>query len=349
MKKISVTRISALFLILLSLMWIFNGCKKDTDGSPDVPAGTPVFESITPTEGPVTTMLTLKGQGLGQIVSIIFDMNNAPAVINPNLNTETSILFRVPDTAFRGQQNIILTNVDGKTLAVPFDVLAYSIVNSAFPTDFQSGSTITLTGNNLDVCTKVLLEGTTDEAEILSSSLNTAVIKMPTSDVNKCRLVLTSAAGDRTTDLIFINIDKALPVFTDGLMNGFESWSWGGTFETSSDYAVTGTSSMKAAYDPAGTWGGLQLGNGGSINVTEYRYFTFWVRGADVEKKMQFWINWADQKVDVVIPAGVWTYYKYDLITDYPTIDKTMVNNITFQMYEEGHTVYFDNIVFIKE
>jgi hypothetical protein len=76
----------------------------------------------------------------------------------------------VPDTAYGGNQNITLTNVDGKSVTVPFRVLAYPVVSSAFPTDFQAGSTVTLTGSNLDDVTSVVINGTTDAATIVSKT-----------------------------------------------------------------------------------------------------------------------------------------------------------------------------------
>lgn len=102
---------------------------------------------------------------------------------------------------------------------------------------------------------------------------------------------------------------------------------------------------MKAAFDPGGSWGGMQLGNGGSINIAPYKYFSFWVKGADVDKNFQFWLNWGNQKV-ITVPANKWTYFRYELATNYPGV--TSVNNVTFQIVEAGKTVYFDNIMFIK-
>lgn len=345
MKKIS-AYISLLSVILFAIAVTFSACKKDTDGSPDISAGTPVLSTVAPTAGAGGAVVTVTGTGLGKIVSIVFENGSVPATFQPNLNTETAIIFRVPLLAEGGNQNIILTNIEGKTLSVPFEVLLPPAITSVFPTDFQAGSTVTITGNNLADVTDVVINGTTDAATIVSKTLTQLVITMPASEVNTGKLAITNVAGTTVTDQVFVNVDKAITVFTDQLNNGFESWSWGGTFEPSTDFIVSGTKSMKAAFDPTGTWGGMQLGNGGSINIADYRYFSFWIKGADIEKKFQFWINWGNQK-QIVVPAGVWTYFRYDLITEFPGV--TDVNNVTFQIYDEGHTVYFDNIIFYKD
>ena len=170
---------------------------------------------------------------------------------------------------------------------------------------------------------------------------------MPASGVNRAKLKLTNLTGDRTTDMEFVNVAKAATVFSEQLDNGFQNWGWGGSFDASVDGPgiITGAKGMKAAFDPAGTWGGMQLG-GGAINLSGYKYFTFWVKGADVDKNVQFWINWVGNPRVITVPANKWTYFRYTLATDFPTI--TAVDNVTFQMFDNGKTIYFDNIMFVK-
>jgi hypothetical protein len=278
------------------------------------------------------------------MVTIVFDKNNVPAPFYTTLNTETAIVFRVPDTAFGGPQNIVFTNSDGKKLTVPFKVLAYPGVTGAFPTDFDQNSLITLTGSNLDDVNKVEIDGTTEVASIISQSRHQMVIKMPASSVNRAKLKLTNLTGSRLTDMEFVNVAKATTVFSEQLDNGFQDWGWGGTFTPSTEALITGGKAMKAAFDPAGTWGGMQLGGGG-ITLTTHKYFTFWVKGADIDKNVQFWINWNNQKV-ITVPANKWTYFRYELATQFPGV--TSVDNVTFQIFEGGKTLYFDNIMFVK-
>lgn len=334
-----------LFLLLAIVSVLVMGCEKDSDGSPDIKTGAMSSGTINPSSAAGGEVITLTGTGIGQVRSIVFDKNNVPAPFLSTLNTDANLVFRVPDTAFGGPQNVIFTNADGKTLSVPFSVIALPNVTAAFPTDFEAGTQVTLTGNNLDDVTTVVLDGTTDACTIVSQTRKQMVITMPLSSSDRAKLKLTNASGVRITDMEFVNVSRAITVFTEQLNNGFENWGWGGTFTASADDKITGTSSMKAAYDPAGSWGGMQLGNSGSIDVTPYRYFSFWVKGADVDKNFQFVINWANQKV-ITVPANKWTYFRYELATNYPGL--TTVNNVTFQIVDAGKTVYFDNIMFIK-
>ncbi|MBL7743374.1 MAG: IPT/TIG domain-containing protein [Chitinophagaceae bacterium] len=346
MKSIIVKTLTKLSLLLLTVSVILISCEKDGDGSPDMSAGAMSSGTIAPNSAAGGEVITLTGSGIGQIRSIVFDKNNVPAPFTSTLNTETNLVFRVPDTAFGGPQNIIFTNSEGKTLSVPFSVIALPNITSAFPTDFEAGTTVTIKGNNLDDVTSVVLEGTTNAATIVSKTRKQLVITMPASNVDRAKLKITNLSGERLTDMDFVNVSKALTVFTDQLNNGFENWGWGGTFAASADDKITGASSLKAAFDPGGSWGGLQLGNGGSINITGYKYFGFWVKGADIDKNVQFWLNWGNQKV-ITVPANKWTYFRYELATQYAGVSMS-INNVTFQIFEAGKTLYFDNIMFFK-
>ncbi len=332
--------------LLLSVALIFSSCKKDTDGSPEANPGNPVFQSVSPTEAPGGTVVTVSGTGLGDIRSITFSNNDVPAGVTSTLNTDTHILFRVPDTAYGGNQNIVITNSEGKSISVPFKVIALPIVSTAWPSDFQSGSTVTLTGNNLDDVTDVVIDGTSDAATIVSKERKKLVVQMPSSNVINGKLKITNLSGTSVTTQVFINVDKAVQIFTDELKNGFESWSWGGVYEASAEAFVTGTKSMKAAYD-AGGWGGLQLGNPGSVDASASRYLTFWAKGADVDFDVQVTVNWGPWYV-FTVPANTWTYFKVDLLTA-GWSGLNAVNNVTFQIMGAEKTFYFDNIMFIKE
>lgn len=333
-----------LLICVLGASAIISSCKKDTDGSPGIQPGTPVAEALKPDSAAGGSLLTLQGSGLGDMRSIVFENNNVPAAFYSTLNTETALVFRVPDTAYGGPQNIIFTNSAGKTLTVPFKVLAYPNVTTAFPTDFQQGTMVTLSGNNLDDVVRVVVDGTSDEATIISKSKKELTISMPSSAITRGYLRITNASGDLVTTQEFVNVATATTVFSEQLDNGFQNWGWGGNFAASDEAFITGNKGMKAAYDASGSWGGMQLG-GGAISLAGHKYFTFWAKGADVDKNVQFWLNWGNVKV-ITVPANKWTYFRYELAVAYPGV--TSVDNVTFQIFDAGKTIYFDDIMFVK-
>lgn len=346
MKKILSFRFSFLPILLLALAFVYTSCEKDTDGSPENKPGNPVFTSVSPVEGAGGSVVTVTGTGLGDIRSIIFSKNRIPTTIMSTLNTSSHVIFRVPTEAYGGDQNIVIINSNGDSIQVPFNVIALPVVTEVFPTDFQAGSTVTITGNNLDDVSSVVIDGTTDAATIVTQTRKSLVITMPASTTEKGKLRITNLSGPYVTTATFVNIDLAKAVFVDALVNGFESWSWGGDYAPSTNEFVTGTSSMRAAFD-AGGWGGMQLGNGGSLDITGCKSFAFWAKGAAEDFDVQVTLNWAEW-VSFTIPASKWTYFKYDLASIPGWAGLTSINNVTFQIKGADKTFYFDNIVFIK-
>jgi hypothetical protein len=350
MKNKKITRLSFLTVFIFILAALISSCIKDTDGAPKLSAGNPVLISVSPTEASGGSLVTIVGSGLGDIRSVVFSLNDVPTSINSTLNTESSLLIRVPDTAYGGPQNIILTNNAGKTLEVPFNVIALPIISKVFPTEFQAGSKITITGNNLDDVSSVVIDGTTDEATIVSKTRKSMVITMPASNVDNGNLSLTNVSGTTVTSQVFVNIDKTRQVITDAYMNAFESWSWGGAYSISTDYAYTGTSSLKAAYD-AGGWGGLQIGSNTPMDVTGFSTFSFWVYGAnnDPSVKVQVKLNGVNDWKEFSVPSNTWTHITYDLFATWPGIaPNNTIGLIAYQLKGASQTIYFDNIVFVK-
>lgn len=96
MKNIINKKIALLPMLTIALALAFSSCKKDSDGSPDVKPGTPVFESITPNTGAGGVLVTLQGTGLGDMQAVIFEKDSIPAYLMSTLNTETAVMFRVP-------------------------------------------------------------------------------------------------------------------------------------------------------------------------------------------------------------------------------------------------------------
>ncbi|MDF2188836.1 IPT/TIG domain-containing protein [Paraflavitalea sp. CAU 1676] len=319
---------------------VFTACEKGKDAG----RANPKADKLDPTKASGGTVLTLTGTDLAEIRSIVFGNGSVPAPFNPNFNTENAVIFRVPDTANGGDQDITFTNVDGKTFKVPFSVVALPKVSTAYPVDFQTGSTITLTGGNLESVSKVLLEGTTAEATIVSKEKKKLVITMPAATVNTCKLVITNTSGTSTTTQVFTNVDAAYGVFKDALHPDWEDWSWSLTNAPFTADKITGTASMQAAY--SGAWGGMQLHAKVKANLAPYKFVTFWIKGADVEKKFKFNFNWTNDQT-VTVPPNVWTYYKFDL-SIFKNAGVAELETFVMQINDDPKTLYFDNILLVK-
>jgi len=360
MRSIISARFTSLLTTALFATFVFIACKKDSDGSPGAKAGNPTATAIQPDSAAGGAVITLTGSGLGQMRSIVFSKNNVPATFQPNLNTETSIVFRVPDTAYGGPQNIIFTNVDGKQLSVPFRVIAKPKITGVSNYNFTTGSKLVLTGTNLADVTSVVFTGTSTAITIDSQNRNRMVITMPATTLARSTLDLTNVSGTTTTTEEFVSLENNFIIYADGFGpgaygSGVQSWSWSTTVSEVTDPVKTGTRALKAEYQNGGlslflgsNWGSPQL------NFTDFhnprpRYLSFWARNpgtAPVTILIQpdggaGSFN-ATGQASVSLPANdQWTYFKID----YPFTGNFARLNIRVQT---NATVFFDDIIWIK-
>ena len=356
MKKIINKKVALLPVLLIVLALAIGSCVKDSDGSPDIKAGTPAFESITPESGAGGVLVTLKGTGLGDMNAIIFEKDSVSTYLMSTLNTENVLMFRVPAEAAGGNQNIIFINSEGKTLLVPFNVLAFPQINTASNYDFVTGTQITLTGTNLNDVTKVVLTGTTDEATIVSKTKKQLVINMPATTIGRSTLDITNVTGLTTTTLEFVSITNNFIVYADAygpgaFGGGVQSWSYGCNVSESAQDAKTGTKCLKVDY----TDGGLSLWLGSDTWSTGHwftdfytpAYITFWAKGGG--KDVSILIkgdgppNAPPDSKTVSVPADVWTYFKipHFIPGTYGRLN-LIISGTT------GRTVYFDDILYVK-
>jgi hypothetical protein len=349
-------------LIVLAAAWVLGiqACKKDRDGSPDIDAGNPVAENLTPSTAPGGTLLTLTGTGLGDIRKIIFDKDSVPAPFQPTLNTENAIIFRVPDTVSGGPQNIVLTNSDGKILLVPFTGLAFPSVAVVSNYNFIAGTEITLSGNNLETVSKVELNNSTDQATIVSKAKKQLVIKMPATTVVRTALNITNVTGTITTTQEFVNLNQAYQIFTDDYGAGFGNASWGDAAEISTAEFKSGTKSLGKKY-AKGNWHLIGIAHSGpGIDLDPaYKFLTVWVKGASRDYSLYITTDkttdggWDDfpepNKIDV--PANVWTYFKIPLSTLDLWAKGTPFKQIGFRIQgpdAQDETFYIDDLLLVK-
>ncbi|HEY8897794.1 MAG TPA: IPT/TIG domain-containing protein [Niastella sp.] len=349
------------FFIVLVATWVFalQACKKDSDGMPDMESGNPVATGLTPSTAAGGTLLTLTGTGLGDMRKIVFDKDSVPAPFYTTLNTETAVIFRVPDTISGGPQNIVLTNGAGRQLLVPFTGLAFPSVTAVSNYDFVAGTELTLTGNNLETVSKVVLGTGTDQATIVSKSKKKLVIKMPATTIARAALNITNVTGTTTTTQEFVNIDQAYKVFTDDYGAGFENGSWGDAAFVSTAEFKSGAKSIGKKYQK-GNWHLIGLSNWGSgvAQNADYKYLTVWIKGAS--RDYSLWVmsdkitggygSFLDAN-KINVPANVWTYFKLPLSTINLWATGTTFNQLGFRIQgpdAQDETFYFDDVLLVK-
>ncbi|AFD07541.1 IPT/TIG domain-containing protein [Solitalea canadensis] len=344
-------------LIVIASVSVMQSCTQEAEPAAEASAN-PKADKLDPGSAKGNEVLTLTGSGLGEITSIVFDKGDVPAPFNPVYNTDKSLIFRVPDTANGGEQNIIITNKIGKQFSVPFNVIALPLVSTVSNYNFVEGTQITLSGNNLEDVSSVVLNGSSDEATIVSKNKKQLVIKMPASNANTVSLVITNPTGPITTTQEFVNLDKAFKIFADNYENGFENGSWGPA-EVSSEYIKSGSKSFKATYNK-GNWSadGFANWNAGCAYSPDFKYLSFWVKGASADYVLYITGDQraggygnSDRSAPIVIPANVWTYFKIPLSSLGLWAKGNTFKQLGFWIEgpdKQNESFYFDDVIFVK-
>ena len=88
---------------------------------------------------------------------------------------------------------------------------------------------------------------------------------------------------------------SSLSVFSDQFDNGFQNKGWSGVFVKANEEKKSGDYGLKAAYFPEKEWGTMKLVASEPISISDYNYLSFWVKGADTDKKITIFINGASE------------------------------------------------------
>jgi hypothetical protein len=331
-------------ICIFAFATVLVSCKKNNSGSIHPNA-------ISPDSAAGNAVLTITGSGLSNIQSITFDNGNVPAPFNPEFNTDGAILFRVPDTANGGAQNIVLTNAAGQSAKISFRVIALATVSSASVNgstgfEFYKGTQLTLTGNNLNTVTNVVIDGTTDKATIVSQTKSTLVLTMPSSAVTSAKLDITNSSGTIVTQQSFVDVDNAYQWFAENNYGpGVQDWSWDNS-SVDSGVSILGTHSLLEKYS-SGSWSALSFHAGSPVTASNYNLYTFWIRGGAVSEQVDISSEDGGNTLTITVPPSVWSYYTIPING---FINGVMVNRMDFKMHgpNTNDSVYYDEVIFSK-
>lgn len=341
--------------IFFAGMLLIASCTKDVKINPSP-------NKIEPGEGAGNAVITLTGTDLKNVQVITFDNGNVPAPFNPNFNTNEALVFRVPEDANPGDQNIIFTTSSGYQFSIPFKVLAVPTLVSSSINEWQAGDTITIYGNYLGTTTNVIM--TEDPAaviEILSATPDALQIKMPASTAKSTKLQVTNEAGSSTTLFVFYNIDLAFKIFTDSYFNGFADGSWGDPGVINTAQKKGGTASVSKNYQ-RGNWHLLQFvdwGSGISFDP-DYKTFSVWIRGGSQDYTLYLTTDTrdaafgnGDQSTPLEVPANTWKYFEFpaSVLGSKWTGGIAPLKQIGFWIKgpeAQDETFYFDNVLIFK-
>lgn len=354
---------TALVLVVLIAITatLFVSCRKEISPITS-PTANPSIIKIEPALGAANTVLTISGNGLGDVKTIYFDKDSVPSGFNPVFNTDGSLIFRVPLNAVPGQQNIVFTNGLGVKFSVPFNVLGLANISNVSNYNFVTGSILTLTGKNLDDVSAVRFHGSTEVATIIAKTPTTLQIQMPATSLYRTTLDISNTAGTITTSQEFVSLTNNFKFFADGFENGEQDASWGDAGAISTTEFKTGTASFGKNFQ-GGNW--HQMGFGwNTITNNNYKYLSFWMKGGTAD--LPLWISTAtsangfasfNDNAKIIVPAGVWTYFKLPLNELNLWATGTGFNQIGWRIQgpggdrpgsNAGEKLYLDDVMLVK-
>ena len=237
----------------LMMLLILSSCEEE---------GPPIVDSFTPDSGFEKTLITVEGSNFENLVSINFN-EGIPADFNPSFGTSSALLFRVPENAPLGQNNVVITTETGE-VSFPFTVTLEAPAISDFnPKSANEGEMVYIIGKNFFEPLVVLFEDSL-AGNIIYSDPDSLVVEVPPG-VERGRIKVKANGGFSLTGEFFFSTTELLVNDFDG--NGVRSetdkWLFYGSINENASTAifdtdpigVDGTQFMKiSGTDPGSIW-----------------------------------------------------------------------------------------------
>lgn len=258
------------FLFALCICLSISSCEK---------AGAPSVATHMPDFGPPQTLITVEGAEFTDLVSINFN-EGVRADFNPSFGTENALLFRVPDDAPLGDNQITITTETGE-ISFPFRVtLEAPRVTDFNPKSANEGETIYILGENFFEPLVVLFEDSI-AGNIIYNDPDSLVIEVP-AGVERGRIKVKANGGESlTAELFFSTSDILVNDFDgNGVRGETDKWLYYGNINENADNAVIDSESESfdgskflkiSGTDPGSIWiGGTESH---SFDVADFTVF----------------------------------------------------------------------------
>jgi hypothetical protein len=236
-------------------------------GTPFTVVRAPVLSSLSPTRGAVGSPLTLTGANIGTVTTVIFNSGGDGNVSAITVLSPSSVRVVVPEGALTGR--IGVANEAGVATSATDFVLTPRLVSMS-PARALPGSSVTLSGFNLDGATAVRFGAVTGNVAAGNPGQLTAVVPL---NAVTGKVGVTTPTGTTTsaTDLIVIRQpaitsfsptmgpEGTLVTLTGANLAGVNQVAFHGTPVAA--ITILSASSIRVAVPPGTTTGKLAIGN----------------------------------------------------------------------------------------
>ena len=174
---------------------------------------------------------------------------------------------------------------------------------------------------------------------------------MPASTVPSAKISITNDAGTSTSSFSLINMDMQRKLFTEDYGSGVQDWSWTTSHSNSTDFAIGGATSLKQNF-AAGGFQGVSFHTDNIESFADYQSLSFWAKGGADDNTIKVSpdavASGTGATVTLTVPANVWTHLVVPI--------STLGSGVTCQRFNfqidgpvNGQTIYFDNVILIKQ
>jgi hypothetical protein len=291
----------------------------------------PVATGISPNPIKHADNLTITGTNLDLAKGIIF--TGVPAAVTSFVSqTPTQLVVKVPGGARQGKVTLVAASgVTTETTAQLTMILP--AVTAITPNPVAQEGTVTITGSNLNLVNAIGFTGVANKVTTFVSQSPTQIVvnvpkgalkgKLTLSIVNSTVVVESTQVLDLLGGLApLVDFAAAAAIYTDGLKNGFENWSYTDVKEFNSTANVRqGTMSVRGGYgtlDNTKLYQGLTFHHNDGISTTGYTMLEFSVFGEPGTggKKLNMVINGNyTNPPQVTIVEGEWSTFQVPLST----------------------------------
>lgn len=282
----------------------------------------PVITSVAPNPINLAADLTITGTDLDLVKKVIFS-GVAPAVTTFVSQSATQLVVKVPAGARKGTVKVEAASTVQTSSPAELDVILPAITSMS-PNPVAPGAYLTVTGTKLDMVNSVTFDNAPAVTSFVSQSPTQIVVTVPNGVLRgKLTLGITNPTDTiRSADILEISgglpalADFPFPIYTDGLHNTFQDWSYTVTHDfNSTDVVRQGTKSVKSVYGGNG-YQGTTFHAGTAASTTGYTTLEFSVFGAvgTNGKKLNVVINGNyTSPPQVTIAEGAWTTFSLPL------------------------------------
>ena len=266
--------------------------------------------------------ITLTGEYLNWVTRVVFEKGKVvDTFISKSVN---ELVLKVPIDAQTGNLVIFTGGTEPDDFVTDSSLkITLPSFTSMNPNPVERETNLTITGTNLDLVWGVLFKGKTVADTVFGSRSATSIVVKVPKEANRGKIDLVAYSGVKVESSVEMQLTGDLPplpdfahaIYTDGLQNGFQDWSWATRDINNAENVRQGSKSIKATYGGDG-YQGISLHNDGGPATGAYTKleFSVFAPAALDGKKMNLVINgdWGNQ-YPFTLTGGEWRTFTFNL------------------------------------